>query len=89
MKESKYSSVQRNATWQVYRYFIANEDLLSEDENRSLYERARTMLIDIYGKEKNDYDEEAVERAIHLVAVTQKKYHPNDLQLDGWVVESL
>ncbi len=82
MKESKYSSVQRNAAWQVYRYFIANEDLLSEDENRILYERARTMLIDIYGKEKNDYDVEAVERAIHLVAVTQNKHHPNETGID-------
>ncbi len=76
-KEDSFSKYRDLLAWRVYKYFTANKKLLKDEEYKSLYERAKNILLNHFSSECEDSDKEIVELAMKLYAIKENKEHPD------------
>ncbi len=60
--------------WQVFRYFLKNQNLLDDKDNLKLYEKSKSILIKYY----TTGDDKGTEKAITLLACVQIEKPPYD-----------
>ncbi len=81
-KDYWYSKEERRTAWQVFKYFISKEQLLAEEKNRRLFDRAKRISVDVYCSEHKNATEESVENALIMVARWENKSQPEDCIID-------
>ncbi len=82
MNEAQYSTDNKLLAMRVYRYFLANPNMLEKEENKLLFEKARTKLLHIHQCELDEHDMEALERALQMVAHWENKTYKDDFKID-------